>query len=279
MGIYFSKLYNVSFVYNWIYMQQAEAITFIIIGNILLLILFVGIILFVFQFRKRKVEHEKEKDMITEIHAKEILSTQLEMQTQTMLHIGREIHDNVGQKLTLASLYTQQLAYENKAPHINDKIENIGTIINESLAELRQLSKSLTDDKIKNHTIIDLLKEECEKINQLKKCIVIFTCEQYKIDLNYQQKSILLRIVQEFLQNSIKHAQCESINILLMSDEIGVKLFLQDDGNGFDASINTNKGIGLSNMKKRAEMIGGKFALESKVGNGTELTIEIPNDK
>ena len=58
--------------------------------------------------------------MISEAHTKELLSTQIEMQTQTMQYIGREIHDNVGQKLTLASLYTQQLAYENKAPQIND---------------------------------------------------------------------------------------------------------------------------------------------------------------
>ena len=136
-------------------MQQTETIIFIIIANILLLVFVVGIILFILQYKKKKIEHAKEKSMIAETHTKELLATQLEMQTQTMQHIGREIHDNVGQKLTLASLYTQQLAYENKAPHINDKIENISNIINDSLAELRQLSKTLTDDTINNGTIID----------------------------------------------------------------------------------------------------------------------------
>jgi signal transduction histidine kinase len=291
MDIYFSKLYNVSFVYNRIYMQQTETIVFIIIANVLLLVFIVGIILFILQYKKRKVAHEKEKDMITEAHAKELLSTQLEMQTQTMQHIGREIHDNVGQKLTLASLYTQQLAFENKAPQINDKIENIGFIINESLAELRQLSKSLTDDRINDNNIIQLLQQECNTVNDLKKCEVTFSSNQHKIALPYQTKSILLRIAQEFLQNSIKHAACKTIKVNIAKEATCITLSLQDDGKGFDVNTcfgssphqgvggATNNGIGLSNMKKRTEIIGGKFNLDSLPNKGTTLTIEIPSDK
>jgi signal transduction histidine kinase len=260
-------------------MQQTENIVFIIISNILLLVFIVGIILFILQYKKRKVAHEKEKDMITESHAKEILSTQLEMQTQTMQHIGREIHDNVGQKLTLASLYTQQLAYENKVPHINDKIENIGSIIDESLAELRQLSKSLTDDRINENNIIQLLQQECDNVNELKKCNISFTCNQNNIALPYQTKSILVRITQEFLQNTMKHAFCKTILVTLQKNENSLVLTLQDDGNGFDKNKIASSGIGLSNMKKRAEIIGGKFNLESKPNCGTKLSIEMPNDK
>jgi signal transduction histidine kinase len=257
-------------------MQQAETIVFIIIANVLLLVFIVGIILFILQYKKRKVEHENEKTMIAEHHTEELLSTQLEMQTQTMQHIGREIHDNVGQKLTLASLYTQQLAYENKAPHINDKIENIGSIIDESLAELRQLSKSLTDDRINDNNIIQLLQQECDTVNELKKCDISFTCNQNIIALPYQTKSILVRITQEFLQNSMKHSFCKTIQVTLQKNVTNLVLMLQDDGNGFDKNKINNNGIGLSNMKKRAEIIGGKFNLESKPNKGTNLTIEIP---
>ncbi len=260
-------------------MQQTETVTFIVIFYLILFIFIIGIALFVFQFRKRKIEHEKEKDMISETHAKELLSTQLEMQTQTMQHIGREIHDNVGQKLTLASLYTQQLAYENKAPHVNDKIESIGNIINESLAELRQLSKSLTDDSINDNNIDALLQQECENVNNLKKCSVVFNSNKRNIILPYQTKSILVRIVQEFLQNSLKHGHCKNIHISFNENGNFLQLHLQDDGKGFDTNTETHKGIGLSNIKKRAEIIGGKFALESELGKGTKLTIEIPNNK
>lgn len=149
-------------------MQQTEIIAFIIIANVILFVFIIGTILFIIQYRKRKLEHESEKNIINENYTKELLRSQLEIQTQTMQFIGREIHDNVGQKLTLASLYTQQLSYENKAPQINDKIENISHIINQSLTELRQLSKSLTDDSIADNTITALLQGECDKVNGTK---------------------------------------------------------------------------------------------------------------
>ncbi|WP_326384744.1 sensor histidine kinase [Flavobacterium sp. SUN052] len=211
-----------------------------------------------------------------EEHQKELLSTQIEIQNQTMQHIGREIHDNIGQKLTLASLYTQQLAFENKAPQINESIENISAIINQSLSELRELSKSLTDDTINDSTIVELLKRESDKINDLKKCKVSFDFNDDKLELNYQMKSVLLRISQEFMQNSIKHSKCKNIKIDLDKFENKLKLTLADDGVGFDISTISSKGIGLSNMKKRTEIIGGNYKLESVAKKGTHLTITIP---
>lgn len=208
-------------------------------------------------------------------YQKELLATQLEVQQQTMEHIGREIHDNVGQKLTLASLYTQQLAYENKAPHINESIENISIIINESLSELRALSKTLTDNSIEKTSLSKLLKLESDKINDLKSCTVHFKNTTQELQLCYQTKTVLLRITQEFIQNSIKHSQCKNIFILLSNCTSFAKLQLQDDGKGFDLTKNKSKGIGLNNMKKRTEIINGTYHFKSNK-NGTSLTIEIP---
>ncbi len=260
-------------------MGQSEIIIFLITATIVFITLILGLINFFLQYRKRRLHHLEDTKKMQELHQSELLSTQLEMQTQTMQHIGREIHDNVGQKLTLASLYTQQLAYENKAPHINDKIENIGSIINESLAELRQLSKSLTDDRINDNNIVQLLQQECEIVNELKKCDISFTSNQNNIALPYQTKSILVRITQEFLQNSMKHALCKTIQVTLQKNESSLLLVLQDDGKGFDKNKIASNGIGLINMKKRAEIIGGKYTLESTLDKGTKLIIEIPNDK
>ena len=208
------------------------------------------------------------------LHQKEILATQIEMQQQTMQHIGREIHDNIGQKLTLASLYTQQLAFENKAPHINDNIENISKIINQSLTDLRLLSKSLTDNEIQEKTIYQLIKAEKLKIENLKICKISLKANDKNLDLDYQQKTILLRIVQEFIQNSVKHAICKNINIELKTYQNNTELEIKDDGKGFDVNKKYT-GIGLLNMKKRTEMINGVFNLKSD-NSGTHLSIILP---
>ncbi|MEP0264763.1 ATP-binding protein [Dokdonia sp.] len=252
----------------------------IIISIILFQIIFIAfvsaIIIFVRQYRIKKKAHLSEIQNIDEIHKKDLLETEMEIQTQTMKHIGREIHDNIGQKLTLASLYTQQLAFENKAPQINKNIENIGDIINQSLTELRELSKSLTDNTIETSTLSVLIEKECEKINNLKKCNVTFINDTRFDIKSYQIKSILFRITQEFLQNSIKHSQCKNIVVSLSKDSSSIVLSLQDDGKGFDIKKSRSNGIGLKNIEKRTELIGGKYTIESQPQLGTIVTIQIP---
>jgi signal transduction histidine kinase len=256
-------------------MGKTETIIPIILFNGFFILFIVGIITFIKQYKLKKKEHNAMLQFQKQEYQKELLATQLEVQQQTMQHIGREIHDNIGQKLTLASLYTQQLAYENKAPQINESIENISTIINQSLSELRELSKSLTDNTIEKTAISELLKLESDKINDLKICKVSFKNSTSDLQLSYQTKTVLLRITQEFIQNSIKHSQCKNISILFSSTSSFAKLELQDDGKGFEILTTKTNGIGLNNMKKRAQIINGNYNFTSNT-KGTKLTIEIP---
>lgn len=242
--------------------------TFMCLGYVLENICFVCAFIYKYFFtNQQKIKAEI-------LHQEQLNIVQIEIQQQTMEHIGREIHDNIGQKLTLASLYTQQLAYENKAPLINNSIENISAIINQSLSELRELSKSLTDNTIKINTINQLLQRECDGFNQLKKCKLVFKSNTNYLELPDSSKIVLLRIAQEFIQNSIKHSDCKTINIALINTNNRLQLCLQDDGKGFDVNNKQKEGIGLGNIKKRIQLIGGTHKLESNE-NGTKLTIEI----
>lgn len=256
-------------------MGKDQIIITIILFNIFFILFIVGIIIFIKQYKQKKKEHNAMLLFQKKEHQKELLENQIEIQNQTMQHIGREIHDNVGQKLTLASLYTQQLAYENKAPQINESIENISKIINESLSELRELSKSLTDDSIQDYSLYVLISNECKRVRKTKKCKITFDCEDKNVELDYQQKSILLRICQEFIQNSLKYSQCKHILIYISIEQNYLELELSDDGIGFDTSIKSN-GIGIQNMKKRTALLKGTFEFSSFKDFGTNLHIKIP---
>jgi signal transduction histidine kinase len=257
-------------------MGENTLIISLILFNVVLLAFVGGIVVFIQQYRIKKKTHEQELEIADMLHKEELLQTQVEIQSQTMKHIGREIHDNVGQKLTLSGLYLQQLLIDEKNHHIQENIHQVNDIINDSLQELRHLSKSLTDDTLHN-PITELLQQECEKVNTLKQCKVHFQSDA-DIDISsYQIKSVLLRITQEFLQNSIKHAQCNTIDIQLSKEDKTIILTLKDDGIGFDINKLKSTGIGLKNMRKRTEMIQGIFILESKPKKGTQLTLKIPN--
>lgn len=255
-------------------MWETPIIITLVLFNIVFVAFIVAIVIFIRQYRFKKKLHYKEIETINYEYKKELLKTKIEIQTHTMKHIGQEIHDNVGQKLTLASLYLKQVLHENKLNETTTTVQNISSIIDDSLNELRHLSKSLVSDYIKDNSIFELIKIECEKIENLKKCHINFTCNLEGDIKFYETKSVLFRITQEFLQNSIKHSNCTKIEISLHKTESKTTLILKDNGIGFNTS-KLSEGIGLINIKKRAELINGKINLTSVKNKGTELILEV----
>ncbi|KPE49935.1 sensor histidine kinase [Chryseobacterium indologenes] len=255
-------------------MGKTELIITIILFNIFFVLFVVAVIIYIRKYKQRKREYINEIEIKNEIHKRELLATQLEIQQATMQQIGRELHDNIGQKLTLVSLYTQQLLYENKVPEVSERIDQVSQIINQSLQDLRSLSKTLTDDNINQKEIVTLIQEEVDNTNAFQRCHITFDHNFEQLDLGFVHKNVLLRITQEFIQNSIKHAKCKNIFINLnTSENILWELNLRDDGIGFDSTQTTSNGIGLTNMKNRAAIIGADFKFESKENTGTSLNI------
>lgn len=238
----------------------------------------VAVVIYIRKYKQRKIEYLSEIQLKNEIHQRELLATQLEIQQSTMQQIGRELHDNIGQKLTLVSLYTQQMLYENKVPEVSERIDQVSQIINQSLQDLRSLSKTLTDDNISQKEIATLIQEEVDNTNTVKKCKISFEHTVGNLELDFVHKNVLLRITQEFIQNSIKHSQCKNIFIKLKTnDQYLWELNIKDDGVGFDTTKTLGNGIGLTNMKNRAKIIGADFNLTSETNNGTSLNISFKN--
>jgi len=255
-------------------MGKTELFLTIILFNLFFVFFVVAVMIYIRKYKQRKKEYLNEIEINNEIHQKELLATQLEIQQATMQQIGRELHDNIGQKLTLVSLYTQQMLYENKVPEASERIEQVSQIINQSLQDLRSLSKTLTDDNINKKQIVTLIQEEVDNTNSFKKCNIIFEHNFDQLDLSFVHKNVLLRITQEFIQNSIKHSHCKNIYIRLnTSEEFLWELKINDDGIGFDTSKTLNNGIGLTNMKNRAKIINADFTMESEKDKGTSVKI------
>ncbi len=260
-------------------MGQTELAIFVFIFSLILLVFIGGIIIFFLKYTQRKLISEKEKALLREQHAQELLNSKLEIQQLTMQDIGREIHDNIGQLLTVASISAYQVAYDNVCPAVNDRVTDVGKIIDKSLAELRSLSRSLTDEKAEMADFLVQIEAECSRINALNRGTVAWTCNEDDFTVSSSVKNFMLRIIQEFIQNSLKHSECKNIELRFSYDAAGLAVHLHDDGRGFDMEAVKDKkdhGIGLMNMKKRAEMIGAEFSFGSIINKGTTLDILIP---
>jgi len=263
-------------------MGETEFKIFAIIVNLILFVFIGGIIVFFLKYHKRKLISEKEKAMLNEQHAHDLLHSKLEIQQQTMQDIGREIHDNVGQLLTVASISAYQMAYDNVCPSQNQRVTSIGKIIDQSLSELRNLSRNLTHEKAEMAELIELLQHEALRINELNICRVACNYNELNFTITNVIKNFILRIIQEFIQNSLKHAACKNIALDFNYDASGLSIHLHDDGNGFDvqaANEGKEPGIGLANMKKRADLIGAGFSFNSVLNEGTSMDIFIPSTR
>ncbi len=122
----------------------------------------------------------------------------------------------------------------------------------------------------------------CNHGNNGSICITSVSFNTHGFTISNTNKNFLLRIIQEFLSNSLKHSECKNILLDFKYTSDGLQAIIKDDGKGFDLNNSLRKpkeGIGLLNMKKRAELIGASFSLSSIVGDGTTLRIFIPQSK
>jgi signal transduction histidine kinase len=254
--------------------METEIILIIAIMTAVIIIFIAGLFLFANQLKSRRLLHQKEKANIEKQHKLDLLNNQLQVQQQTMQYIGSEIHDSVAQKLTLATLYSRKLGFEHINSEMAGKQENISSIINDSLEELKDLSRTLSNYNIQDKELSELVNIECRKITATGVCGVESAIDYNRL-LPFIVKSTVLRIMQEFIQNSLKHSDCDLIKINVSEKQNGLSVLLVDNGKGFDTDATQSNGIGLSNMKRRTKFIGGTFDLNSRAGLGTTLELFI----
>lgn len=259
-------------------MGETEITIFIFLATVILLIFIAGIIVFVLQYRNRKILYQKEKTAIEEQHKIDMLNMKLQSQNETMHFIGNEIHDSVAQKLTLASIYSQRIEFENEGSELSRRLADVSKIINESLVELKQLSRNLTDQQLQTASLDELILLECDKVNSTGLCTAKYSLGILP-DMSIAVKSALLRIIQEFIQNSIKHARCREIIIYLSLADGDIRMSLNDDGIGFDADQHMHRGMGLGSIQRRIQKLGGTYLWENRNGTGAHLKLSIPADR
>ena len=205
----------------------------------------------------------------------ELIKTQQEIQDQTLKHVGRELHDNVGQLLSLATMQMNALS-KVATDDIQSKVSNASEAIKESLTEVRSLSKSLNSDVIFNLGFFATIENEIQRLNksQLIEASLSTKGDLVKFE-NNKDETILFRILQEFFSNSLKYAEAETFKVHLDYQKGQLIITAKDDGKGFDIDA-IQQGSGLTNMKKRAELINATYNLESSIGRGATLTLIYP---
>jgi signal transduction histidine kinase len=123
-------------------------------------------------------------------------------------------------------------------------------------------------------TIDDFIRQQLQRIESTRYCQTIFDSDHSFNELSKDSKLVMIRVLQECLNNAIKHAAPSSIQIKVYKDDSVRKIEIMDDGRGFDTSVQS-KGSGMTNLKKRMETIGGTIIISSVLGKGTHITLNL----
>ncbi|MDX8553911.1 ATP-binding protein [Tenacibaculum sp. 1B UA] len=245
-------------------MEQQEGRILIVTTIVIVIIIVFLVTLFtVFQRRKNKLLQERDKNK--KRYEREIAETQIEIREETLRNISWELHDNIGQLLTLAKIQLQHASPES--------MEEISEIIAKSLTEVRALSKIINPDFINNIKLKDALNLEVERFNRLNYIDARLTITGEEQEINQKHGIIIFRILQEFFSNTIKHSKASKLEVFLSYKEDSIEVKAQDNGVGFDMERARLKGLGLQNIKARAKLINAEAKFTSEPQKGTSLII------
>jgi len=255
--------------------NEGDVLFFTIMGTVLFVFMVGFFFAFVFMYRRRQLEFENERLKMEQEFSEELLRTQLELSERVMRNISEEIHDNIGQTLTVAKLSLNSMSDANYKELANNAKE----LITRSLQDLRNLSKTLNGDYILREGLQNAIAREVDVINTSGEVNCSFDGEIPANWLTPNSEIILFRCVQEALSNALKHSQAARIKVVsaLMKDLLTLEI--QDDGVGFEPDDLISQGVGMNSMTKRIGILGGEFVIESKKGRGTKVSIKLPRAK
>jgi len=247
-------------------MDQKEIATLVSVIILIVLVIIIITLFSVFVTRKNKLLREQEK--VKETFERELTETQIEIREETLRNISWELHDNIGQLLTLAKIQLQNVSDE--SPVISEAVNTIGIC----LKELRSLSKIINPDTLRNLTLVEAIQLEIERYNRLKYLVATIQCTGTVFPIDNKVEIIIFRILQEFFTNTIKHSKASKLNVEIDYNSKTLTVNAIDNGIGFNSAlIGNSKGIGLNNIKSRAKMINADVEISSREDHGTQLSL------
>lgn len=246
-------------------MDEKEIIVIAAIAIPVTLVILLIVLFSVFTRRKNRLLQEQEK--AKKAYDRGLAESQIEIREQTLRNISWELHDNIGQLMTLAKIQAQ-MAIE-KPKLMPEVCETIGMGIN----ELRALSKLINPEALKSLSLEDAVRMEIERFNRLKFIAANLEVKGNMAPVDGNTQIILFRILQEFFSNTIKHSKAATLNVVLHYKNESLVITAADNGVGFEQN-DEFLGIGLTNMKTRAELINSTLEINSIKNKGTSLILK-----
>jgi signal transduction histidine kinase len=209
-------------------------------------------------------------------HTREMTQSIINAHEAERKKLAEELHDNVNQLLGVVKLYVEHAQID--PPGKNDILKKSAEYLDLTIKEIRQLSKSLTPPTLSLNGLVASISDMISSIEQARKIRIDFEANGFDETLLSPPKQVMTyRIIQEQLNNVLKHSEADRVSIRLSQSGGVVYLVINDNGVGFD-SHQVKQGLGLNNIRNRLEVVRGNLHIESQPGCGCTLMIDFEYD-
>ena len=250
----------------------------IILGTSAMLLPVTVIIIFVVFYNRRQRLQREKLEHLEEIHCQEMLEASVASQENVRRQIGGDLHDEIGTLLSATRMSLSQISkYEDNPIKRNILLKQTQLLLNDTLNNVRMLSKELMPSTLDEFGLIIALKDFTEKMTEYTGVMVCFSHGELLEVFNKKIELALYRTAQELVNNALKHAKASVISIQLQVKHGDLVLQVSDNGIGFDlAEVNQpNRGIGIKNIESRISVIKGKIKFDVEKGRGSSFEVSV----
>ncbi|WP_295832431.1 sensor histidine kinase [uncultured Winogradskyella sp.] len=253
--------------------EENKILIALIFGIILLFLVSIGIIIFFILSRKKIIDKEREKTELQIEHQQKILQTSIAIQETERKRIAQDLHDDISSKLNVVSLTTNMLLADNDtSKKQKETLSQILEITSKTLESSRKIAHDLLPPILDKFGLKSALEELFEEFSKNTKIDIEYNVEELLLSQTNQLH--VFRILQELINNSIRHGKANELSVYMEQDSKGFIIRYQDNGVGFKISdVNKKPGIGIQNIKSRVKILNGNLIADSTLGKGSQFII------
>jgi two-component system NarL family sensor kinase len=258
--------------------QQKNRIKNLVLVAVSILVLLAALLIWSAS-RRKKIRQEAslaaERARQRDLRSKAVIDAE----EKERIRIAQDLHDGVGQLLSAAKLNLSGLEAELQLndEHKSTLFKNAMDLVNDSVKEVRSVSHSMMPNTLIKLGLASAVREFITKLSTVPNLKIDLEIVGLDERLDQQVESVLYRVIQETMNNIIRHAKANRIGLQLIRHEKELTVMIEDNGVGFDTSlIKNSEGLGLKGIISRIEFLNGSVDFDSAVGKGTTVIIELP---
>ncbi|OJJ20462.1 hypothetical protein BKI52_18570 [marine bacterium AO1-C] len=271
---------------------ELEVYTMFLIGTLGVLLPTIAAILFFVFYQRRLLKQHKENKALEASYQRELLEANIQTQEKVRKQIAKDLHDDVGSNLSAIKLYINQIQLKIKKEEFPvEQTQHAKDLAINAIQSVRQISHNLLPPLLESFGLVEALQDFVDKLNGADAFQINFEHNwQDQPRLDIQKELALFRIVQELINNTLKHAQAQHIRVHLFVGQQKLKLLYEDDGIGFEMTEHrtsehqlikplkeqpSKKGLGLKNIESRVQVLNGHMSFHSEKGKGLQVEIHL----